>query len=331
PGIEARRLALGAGTLGGPPSQAVELTHVSPQAMHADPGAWMGRGEPGDFPSDQRADDGAWLSFTSEPLAERLELLGVPSLAVTVASDKPAALIAVRVCDVAPGGVSTLVTRGVLNLTHRDGHEVPVPLVPGERYAVEVALSSVGIAIPAGHRLRVSVASAFWPAVWPSPEPVALTVVAGGESALTLPVRTPRDEPEVPAHFAQPEEGPLPAVARGDVSHARTLSRDVLTGRVDLVQESATAPTRLLADGLEFSSRDRDAWSIVEGDPLSAEVRCERTLTLARGTWRTRVEAVATMTSTADAFLLTNALDAYEGDERVASHHSSVSIPRDGV
>ena len=299
--------------------------------MANDAGAWMGRGEPGDFPSDQRADDGAWLAFTSEPLEERLELLGIPSLAVTVAADRAHALIAVRVCDVAPGGASTLVTRGVLNLTHRDGHEAPVPLVPGERYRVEIPLSSVGSAIPAGHRVRVSVASAFWPAVWPSPEPVALTVIAGGESALTLPVRAPRDEPEVPAHFAQPEEGPLPAVARGIATHARALSRDVLTGRVELVQDSAETPTRLLADGLEYSSHDRDAWSIVEGEPLSAAIRCERTLTLARGEWRTRVEAVATMTSTADAFLLTNALDAYEGDVRLASHHSSVSIPRDGV
>jgi predicted acyl esterase len=331
PGIEERRLALGAGTLGTAPSPEVELTHLSPQAMHEDPGAWMGRGEPGDFPSDQRADDGAWLSFTSEPLAERLELLGVPSLALTVASDRPRALIAVRVCHVAPGGASTLVTRGVLNLTHREGHEKPVELVPGERYPVEIPLSSVGYAIPAGHRLRVSVASAFWPAVWPSPEPVALTVVAGGESALTLPVRAPRDEPEVPAHFAQPEEGPLPPVVRGETTHERTLSRDVLTGRVALVQESGVGVTRLLASRLEYSSRDRDEWTIVEGDPLSAEVRCERTLTLSRGEWRTRVEAVATMTSTAADFLLTNALDAYEGDVRVASHHSSVSIPRDGV
>jgi putative CocE/NonD family hydrolase len=331
PGIESQRLALGAGTLGAPPSAELELTHLSPQAMVNDAGAWMGRGEPGDFPGDQRADDGAWLSFTSEPLDGRLELLGIPSLAVTVACDKPNALIAVRVCHVAPGGASTLVTRGVLNLTHRDGHEVPVPLVPGKRYAVEIPLSSVGYAIPRGDRLRVSVASAFWPAVWPSPEPVALTVVAGGESALMLPVRAPRDEPEVPAHFAQPEEGPAPAASHGVITHARVLTRDVLTGRVELVQDSAATPTALLADGLEYSSRDRDAWSIVEGDPLSAEIRCERTLTLARGEWRTRVEAVATMASNREAFLLTNALDAFEGDVRVASHHSSVSIPRDGV
>ena len=163
--------------------------------MADDAGAWMGRGEPGDFPGDQRADDGAWLSFTSEPLEGRLELLGIPSLAVTVAADRPQALIAVRVCDVAPGGASTLVTRGVLNLTHRDGHEAPVPLVPGERYAVEIPLSSVGCAIRPATACGCRVASAFWPAVWPSPEPVALTVVAGGESALTLPVRPPREEP----------------------------------------------------------------------------------------------------------------------------------------
>ena len=154
---------------------------------------------------------GAWLSFTSEPLDDRLELLGIPSLAVTVACDQPDALIAVRVCDVAPGGASTLVTRGVLNLTHRDGHEVPVPLVPGKRYAVEIPLSSVGYAIPRrpsaarlGRHRRSGRPSGHRQSRSP------LTVVAGGESALMLPVRAPRDEPEVPAHFAQPEEGPLP-------------------------------------------------------------------------------------------------------------------------
>ena len=299
--------------------------------MANDAGAWMGRGEPGDFPGDQRADDGAWLSFTSEPLAERCELLGVPSLALTVAADRPRALVAVRLCDVAPGGASTLITRGVLNLTHRDGHETPVALEPGRRYAVEIALSSVGYAVPAGHRLRVSLASAFWPAVWPSPEPVELTVVADGTSALFLPVRAPRDEPPVPEHFGRPEEAPLPASRAASCRTRAALTRDVLSGRVDLVQDSGESPTRLLADGLEYSSRERDHWSIAEGDPLSAAVRCERSITLARGDWQVRIEAVATMTSTHEDFLLTNAVDAYEGGRRVASRRSSKRIPRDGV
>ena len=37
-------------------------------------------------------------------------------------ADRPAAQVCVRLCDVAPDGASTLVTRGVLNLTHRESH-----------------------------------------------------------------------------------------------------------------------------------------------------------------------------------------------------------------
>ena len=39
--------------------------------------------------------------------------------------------LAVRLCDVAPDGASLLVTRGLLNLTHRDSHAEPEPLEPG--------------------------------------------------------------------------------------------------------------------------------------------------------------------------------------------------------
>ncbi len=42
-------------------------------------------------------------------------------------------MIAARLEDVAPDGSSTLVTYGLLNLTHRDSHETPEPLTPGKR------------------------------------------------------------------------------------------------------------------------------------------------------------------------------------------------------
>lgn len=332
PGIELRHLPLGAGSLGGEAGDPVEITHTSAQAMAGDAAAWMGRGEPGDFPPDQRADDGLWLTFTSEPLEERFEILGEPALVVTLACDRTHALVAARLCDVAPDGSSTLITRGVLNLMHREGHETPVPLEPGRRYRVEIPLTSIAYAVPAGHRLRVALATAFWPAVWPAPDPVALMVVTGGESVLELPVRPPRDEPAVPEHFNRPEEAPLPAVVSGHAAHSRWVVHDALTGRVEIVQESADMPpTRFLADGLEYGSQERDRWSIVEGDPLSASVRCERTITIGRGDWQTRIEGVATMSATREAFLITNAIDAFEGERRVASRLRSVSIPRDGV
>ena len=133
-----------------------------------------------------------------------------PSARARFASDRPLALASVRLCDVAPDGVSTLITRGQLNLTHRDGHETPRPLVPGERTRASVRLDAIGRAIPPGHRLRVSVSPTGWPRAWPSPEPVTLTVVAGA-SYLELPVRLPRPDDARLAAFAEAEGSePLP-------------------------------------------------------------------------------------------------------------------------
>ena len=62
------------------------------------------------------------------------------------------------------------------------------PLVPGWRYDVEVALNAIGERLPAGSRLRLAVSSAYWPQLWPSPEPVRLSLIADGSSVLELPV-----------------------------------------------------------------------------------------------------------------------------------------------
>src|SRR5688500_20347685 len=46
-------------------------------------------------------------------------------------------------------------------------------------------------ALHAGNRVRLAVSTTFWPMIWPSPEPVTLTLHAG-RSRLELPVRPPR-------------------------------------------------------------------------------------------------------------------------------------------
>src|SRR6185503_15604492 len=148
-------------------------------------GPWCGWGAPGDDPGDQRAEDGRSLCFTSEPLAERLEILGFTEAQLTLASDRPLALCAVRLCDVAPSGSSLLVT--------------------GRRYEVVVRLGAIAHAFAPGHRIRVSVSPTYWPFAWPSPEPVALTLVAGAASRLRLPVRGARGEDDALPPFAEPE------------------------------------------------------------------------------------------------------------------------------
>jgi uncharacterized protein len=127
-------------------------------------------GEDADWPPDQREDDGGSLVFLSDPLTERTEILGAPRLHITLPSDKAQALISVRLNDVAPNGASARVTVGLLNLTHRESHEHPTSLIPGETYTATVELDDIAYAFPPGHRIAVSLSTTYWPIAWPSPE-----------------------------------------------------------------------------------------------------------------------------------------------------------------
>jgi len=299
------------------------------QACGLDSGAWLPWGNSADFPPDQRGDDGLSLAWTSEPLTEPLEILGFPEVELELAADRPRALVAVRLCDVASDGASLLVTRGLLNLTHRESHEEPRPLEPGRRYRLTVRLNAIAHAFRAGHRLRVSVSPTYWPFAWPSPEPATLTVFAG---RLDLPVRPARNSDAVLRPFEEPEGAkPLPVERTERAAAARTVRRDVGTGRHELrVELDYLAGGRpVLPGGLEYDERGLDAFAIVEGDPLSADARSEWRIEIGRGAWQTRVGAASRMWSDAEAFHVESAVEAYEGAERVFTTARRFSVPRD--
>jgi putative CocE/NonD family hydrolase len=308
--------------LGGQPEPEAELVVRSPESTGVDTGGWG-------LLVDQRAEDGRSVTFTSEPLDARLEILGRPYVTLALAADRPNALVAVRLCDVAPDGTSTLVTRGALNLTHRQSHEQPRPVVPGERFPVRVRLDLIAHSFGPGHRIRVAVSSSYWPRLWPSPDPAALTLFSGPASMLELPVRSPRPEDD--------EASPLPepvAVTPARVEVVRNqqrqwVEREVATGRATLKSRGGRDGWRYLDDGgLFYFPQARNEFSIVDGDPLSATVRCENTIVVERGDWRTRVETHSTMTSTRAAFLVTNELEAFEGELRIFAKAWTFEVPR---
>ena len=191
--VETRRFRLGAGTLSAAGSREAggdaELRIRGAEAAAGDLGQWGGHGDALEFPPDQRPEDGLSLSFDTGPLAEPMEILGVPVAQLELAADQPLALVAVRLCDVWPDGASTLITRGLKNLAHRSGDSRPEPLVPGRALPVDVPLNAIGYQVPAGHRLRLAVSPTYWPWAWPVPERVTLSVFTGG-SAVDLPVWT---------------------------------------------------------------------------------------------------------------------------------------------
>jgi predicted acyl esterase len=293
-------------------------------------GAWCPYGEPEELPSDQRAEDGLCLCWTGPPLPERLEILGSPAAALTVAVDRPLALVCVRLCDVAPDGSSTLVTRGLLNLAHCSGHEEPAALVPGERHDVTVRLNAIAHAFLPGHRLRVAVSPTYWPWAWPSPAPVTLSVF---EARLDLPVRVPREEDAGLRAFG-PAEGaePIPVEQIRPTQTGCFVRREIAERafEIEFVQDYG-GRRRLVGNGLEFETRGRDIFTIAEGDPLSAVARCTRTSILERGDWSVRIETESSLSGDAEAFHLTNAVDAYEGDVRAWAKTWALTVPRGHV
>ncbi len=176
---------------------------------------------PWTLPEDQRDDDARSLVY-DWPLEQELELLGHPRLRLTVSSPHPVAFLSARLCDVFPDGTSALVGRGVLNLTHRDGHEHPQPLEPGVPTPVELELEATSWIFDAGHTLRLALAGSDWPNTWPPPQAGTLDVdrasvelelpVLAGPPVAPAPVFQP--PPPVTTHHEDAEIDPQPPVLK---------------------------------------------------------------------------------------------------------------------
>jgi putative CocE/NonD family hydrolase len=306
------------------------VVHRPTQTLGTEAGVWCAEGASANLAADQRRDDSVSACFDLAALDEPFELLGFPAVELELESDRPQALLCVRLCDVFPDGTSALVTRGLLNLTHRDGHERPEPLEPGRRYRIRVELDSIAYAVPAGHHLRVAVSSTYWPWAWPSPEPVTLRIHGG---LLELPVRPPRPGDDHLPPFGEPEQTPPLKVEREEAApDGRSLRRDYASGRLDQhFDYDAGGSVRLVPIDLVSEDTNHTVYSIVEGDPLSPEVSFRATTGIARGDWSGRAEVTATMRSDAEAFHVTSELTAYEDDEQVFARRWEHRVPRDHV
>jgi hypothetical protein len=156
---------------------------------------------PWTLPDDQREDDARSLTY-DWPLEDDLEILGHPRLRINITSPHQVAFLSARLCDVFPDGTSALVSRGVLNLTHRHGHDAPEPLVPGVATEVEVELEATSWVFEPGHRIRLALAGSDWPNTWPPPRAGALEVERASVE-LELPVLD-GPSPSSPPALAQP-------------------------------------------------------------------------------------------------------------------------------
>ncbi|NQV43612.1 MAG: CocE/NonD family hydrolase [Rhodospirillales bacterium] len=321
----------GINKLGKPGSKPREglLEICSPQTIGIHGGKWCPYGEIPDLPGDQRQEAGGSLVFDSEPLKRPLEFMGTPVVNLDLASDKTEALVAVTLSEVLSDGAATRLSYGILNLSHRDSHENPTPLEPGQRYQVQINLNDCAQRISKGSRLRIALSTTYWPIVWPSPEPATLSISTAA-SSLELPVRPARAEDKQLKAFEPAESAPpLDATQIRPPAEKYQVTQVMKTGQTTL--------EILVDDGMKhnnetdwsYASSLHRLFPILPDDPLSAEASLSWRKEFSRGDWNVKIEADTHMAVTNDHYIITATLDAYEGDVRAYSKEWNCKIPRD--
>jgi putative CocE/NonD family hydrolase len=324
--IKPRRWILNAGTLDRRARAETALTYRSPQSVGLCAMEWLSAGVPGELPRDQREDDGRSLTFDTKPLTEQIEILGEAVAVLELALDRPVAHVVARICDVAPDGSSARVSFGVLNLAHRDGHERPTALRPGQRYRVEMCLPATAYSFPRGHRIRLALSTAYWPIIWPSPEDPLLTLFTG-VSEIVLPVRRPDALDSSLTPFGPPERGPAVRVTRlAEATTQRSIERDPQSGQTTITLRTGNnllpfGHYRIDAIDTEMAHTFNKTLVIADDDPLSARVDIAESIQLGRDGWRVSVDARTVATCDRTHFHVESSAHATLNGDKISSKH----------
>lgn len=108
------------------------------------------------------------LVFTTNPLAEPMEITGPISAKLFISSDCPDTDFTVKLSDVFPDGKSMLITDGIQRASLRNSFERRELLETGKVYELNVDLWSTSIVINRGHCIRVAVSSSNSPRFEPN-------------------------------------------------------------------------------------------------------------------------------------------------------------------
>ncbi len=318
----------------------LSTTKAKPKKLSICSPLWVGltAGEVGryggdaEWPTDQREDDGGSLVFTSQPLTARTEILGAPQFHLEFSSDKPQALVCVRLNDVAPDGRSTRVTVGFLNLTHRNGHEHAEKLVPGKTCKAVVDLDDIAHAFPKGHRIAVSISTTYWPIAWPSPELATLTITTG-KSFLELPVRSKNPADKKLKVFADAEWASQTPVNHHKVETKiqRRVTRDLHSGLMTVDFPRWTYAKEMPDIGQTQSSEAFARYTIMEGEPLSAKMTTDYRVTMHRKDATIVHHSTGALSCDATHFIVDMELKLYENGKQVFERKWHERIKRDMV
>lgn len=309
------------------PGPAEPVTVCSPLCAALAADQWLTQGRGDDAAVDPRDLETGAAVFEFPPLETPLDVCGQPSLTITLASDSPAGHLVVRLSSMLTDDDIQPLTMGLLNLRFRDGYDTLKDMPAGASVSVAVPLDALAHRLPAGARLRLSIATQAWPLVWP--EATAATVTLHPETGvLSLPCLPPglaADAPDPPDAAIPPPAG-LTWIR--PVSQSLDIVQDEGSDRAARSQTRDHGAFRVEETGMETSMTETQTFTSMGNDPLSARAVFSNTVRFARNGWSVKLESEVVVTADADAFRLRSFIRAFEADRPVHADTTDITVKR---
>lgn len=103
------------------------------------------------------------LVYTTEALAEPMEVSGFVDAVLKVSSDAKDTDFAVKLVDVAPDGTAYILADTIFRARYRNGYDKPEMMRPGTVYTIKPTPMTTSNRFAKGHRIRVEVTSSNFP------------------------------------------------------------------------------------------------------------------------------------------------------------------------
>jgi hypothetical protein len=271
------------------------------------------------------ADDDVSLCFETSPFEEPLEILGCPEVEVTVTSDRPVGMIAARLLIVSPDGETHLICRGNRNLAFPVDLATPIPVQAGEPITTRFPLLAASAVIPQGWRLRLALAGADFPVVWPPGETFTLSIYSD-RSRLLLPVVPPRSL-DMNLDWAESDPPPSPPTFTPFDERTWTIEREggVTTYRRDIAS-TEEQPER---SNLTYDSNQQWEVVVADEDPATTRVWSRNEIYLERPGWKVGTIGSLEMSADRENFHLIVELKAFHNDDQIFERRWDEQIPRE--
>ena len=285
----------------------------------------MGLGLGWGLPLDQRRDEAKSVNYTTNELDDQIEVTGFPKCVIFISSTAKIVTFVVKLSDVSPKGESSLVSRGSMNATHRKSHEKPEELTPNEKYKLEITLDPISYVFKKGHRIRVSISSADFPFIWPTPENAVNRIYTNRDSPshIIMPM-IPKSNKIIEPPFNTYTNTDM-LKGEGNISEY-SITEDLLKGRKTWVLDYSEDLT--VSEKHEVKSSHRMKAELDTSNPANVNVDAVHKMSFRHKNITAEVEASTKIISSVNDFYTTAILNVKLGNAEYFKKKWIESIPR---